>query len=131
MRRAAALVAGITIATIFGLGGIGTAAAVSPALKIEPGAKWTLEVGGGGCVVDTFHSNGTFTGDKYGDSGTWTGGGRTIDVKVTAGGDDDLVFKGTFTRTPVIEYTGRIRVYLPEGTGRLVKGVVKFHGNTC
>ena len=49
LRRAAAITAGLAMATAFGLAGAAVASAAAPALKIKPGATWTIEVNGGGC----------------------------------------------------------------------------------
>jgi hypothetical protein len=133
LRRAAVTVAGLAMATSFGLAGAGVASAAAPALKVKPGSQWTLEdhgiEGTGGCEVDTMASNGTFTSDLFGDSGTWSGGGATITVTWTAGSDNGVVFTGTFTKTPRKEYRGSLTDGDP---GLFIKGVVNsFHGQTC
>jgi hypothetical protein len=125
--------AGLVMAASFGLAEAGVSSAAVPAVQhVLPGSKWTLEDNnGGGCEVDTFQASGTFTSDLFGDSGTWIGGGATIKVKWTAGQDTGFVFKGTFTRTPVKEYTGTLNGPPGPGTGQLVKGVVSFNGHSC
>jgi hypothetical protein len=49
LRRAAVVAAGLAMATSLGLAGAGTASAAAPALKIKPGATWTIEINRGGC----------------------------------------------------------------------------------
>ena len=134
LRRTAVIVAGLAMATSFGLAGAGAASAAAPALKVKPGSHWTLEdhgiEGTGGCEVDTMASNGTFTSDLFGDSGTWSGGGSTITVTWTAGSDNGVVFTGTFVRTPTTkEYKGSFNT---GDLGLLIKGVVhSFRGQIC
>lgn len=133
VRRVAVIAGGLAMATSFGLAGAGAASATAPALKVKPGSEWTLEDHGiehtGGCEVDTMASNGTFTSDLFGDSGTWSGGGSTITMTWTTGEDNGATFNGTFTKVPVDEYRGGLSDGDP---GLLVKGVVhKFHGQTC
>ncbi len=133
LRRAAVTVAGLAMATSFGLAGAGAASAAAPALKVKPGSHWTLEYHGvegtGGCEVDTMASNGTFTSDLFGDSGTWSGGGATITVTWTAGQDNTLVFTGTFTKTPRREYKGSFNTGF---SAVFVEGVVhSFKGQIC
>jgi hypothetical protein len=120
------------MAVSLGLSG-GVASATAPALKVQPGSRWTLEDHGiehtGGCEIDTMRANGTFTSDLFGDSGTWSGGGRTITMTWTAGSDSGVTFSGTFTRTPVKEYSGSLST---GDLGVLVKGIVHtFHGQVC
>ena len=127
LRRTAVTVAGLAMATSFGLAGAGTASAAAPTLKVKPGSQWTLEdhgiEGTGGCEVDTMASNGTFTSDLFGDSGTWSGGGSTITVTWTAGSDNGTIFTGTFTKTSRKEYTGS---FSTGDLGLLIKGEVNF-----
>jgi hypothetical protein len=134
MRRAAAIVGGLALATSFGLAGAGVSSAAVPALKVQPGSKWTFEDHGiehtGGCEVNTFASNGTFTSDLFGDAGTWSGGGATLSMTWTAGEDTFVKFNGTFTKTATVkEYKGGIST---GDAGAVVKGIVHtFHGQTC
>ncbi len=133
LRQAAMTLAGLAMAAGFGLAGAGAASAAAPALKVKPGSQWTLEdhgiEGTGGCEVDTMASNGTFTSDLFGDSGTWSGGGATITVTWTAGDDNGVVFTGTFTKTPRKEYRGSLNT---GDSGLFIKGVVhSFHGQIC
>ena len=87
--------------------------------------NWTAEDGSSyNCEVDTFATSGTFTGDKDGDTGKWRGGGTTITMKWTAGGAVGLVFRGTFTKTPVKEYAGTFSLDGQNTPGVLVKGAV-------
>ena len=133
LRQAAMTLAGLAMAAGFGLAGAGAASAAAPALKVKPGSHWTLEYHGvegtGGCEVDTMASNGTFTSDLFGDSGTWSGGGATITVTWTAGDDNGVVFTGRFTKTPRKEYRGSLNT---GDSGLFIKGVVhSFHGQIC
>ncbi len=132
LRRAVVVVGGLAMATSLGLAGVGVASAAVPALKVKPGSQWTLEYHGvegtGGCEVDRMASNGTFTSDLYGDSGTWSGGGSTITMTWTAGDDSGVTFSGTFTKTPTKEYKGSFNTGF---TAALVKGVHSFKGQHC
>jgi hypothetical protein len=127
LRRATVFAAGLTVATSFALGGAGGASATVPALKIRPGATWTIVANGGGCQLDVFAANYTFTSPDpqyHGDAGTWSGGGSTIKMKWTAGDNTGLTFKGTFTTTPVKEYVGSFGGLGGGFTGALLKGAV-------
>ena len=127
LRRGAVIAAGLALAASFGLAGVGTASAAAPALKIQNGATWTIELNGGECQLDHFSSQGTFASpdpEFQGDAGTWSGGGPTITMKWTAGDDTGLKFKGTFTRQPVKEYLGKFGGIAKGSTGQLVKGAV-------
>lgn len=119
LRRMAVLAAGLGV----GLAGASAASAASTALHITAGSKWTAEmkISGGGCEVDKFAANHTFS-SKDGDSGTWSGGGKTISMLWTAGGATNTTFSGTFTKTPVEKYVGTF----DSGSypGWLVKGAV-------
>ena len=132
LRRAAAIAAGLAMATSFGLAGAGMASAAAPALKIKPGATWTFESSARGCEHDVFHSSGVFVADNGG-SGTWTGGGSTISMDWEAGNNIGMTFSGHFvsTTTPV-EYSGPLGGIGAGYNGKLVKGAVRsFHGETC
>ena len=88
LRRAAAIATGLAMATSFGIAGAGMASAAVPTLKVHNGATWTIEVNGNGCQLDVFHSNYRFFSPEpqyHGDAGTWSGGGKTIKMKWTAG----------------------------------------------
>jgi hypothetical protein len=43
LRRSVAIVGGLVMATSFGLAGAGVASAAVPALKVQPGSRWTFE----------------------------------------------------------------------------------------
>lgn len=132
LRRTAVLAAGLALTASIGLVGAGAASAASPALKIKNGAQWTNEVNGGLCEVQTFSSNGTWTSDLYGDSGTWSGGGDRIDIKWTGGDEAGLTFHGPFTTTPTKEYSGKFGGFGVGATGQEVKGVVSsWNGVNC
>jgi hypothetical protein len=134
LRRSAAMVSGLAMATSLGLAGAGVASAAAPALKVKPGSHWTFEDHGiehtGGCEVDRMSANGTFRSDLFGDSGTWSGGGTTITMTWTAGDDHGVVFTGTFTSTTrVKEYKGSLNT---GDLAVLLEGVVHtFHGQSC
>jgi hypothetical protein len=132
LRQAGMIAAGLAMATTAGLVGVSVASASTPALKIKPGSLWTTELKGGGCEVDTFNSNGTFTSDLGGEFGTWSGGLHTLAVTWTGGTDEGLKFSGTFTRAPVKEYHGTFTFGVSQGKGQIVKGAVAtWNGNTC
>jgi hypothetical protein len=129
--RWAMVASGLAMATSFGLTGAGIASATAPALKIKPGATWTIEIKGAGCEQEVFQSNGTFA-SKDGDAGIWSGGGSTISMSWTTGVIAGLSFNGHFvsTTTPV-EYKGALGG-LRTGHAKLVKGAVAtFNGQTC
>ena len=125
LRRAAAITAGLAMATACGLAGAGTASAAAPALKIKPGATWTIEVNGGGCELEVFNTTTHhFTSDAGGDKGTWSGGGSTVGMTWKHGADAGLKFSGTFVvGSSPKEYTGSFSVNF-RNTGQLVKGAV-------
>ncbi len=124
LRRAVMMAAGLALTASVGLPGIGAASASGPVLHIKPGSKWTAEVnGGGGCEVDTFAANHTFSGGLYGDKGLWSGGRNKITMTWTAGYVTGLTFTGTFTKTPTKEYVGNFGG-ITAATGQLVKGAV-------
>jgi hypothetical protein len=129
--RWAMVASGLAMATSFGLTGAGIASAAAPALKIKPGATWTLEIKGAGCEQEVFQSNGAFA-SKDGDAGIWSGGGSTISLSWTTGVIAGLSFNGHFvsTTTPV-GYKGALGG-LRTGHAKLVKGAVaSFNGQTC
>lgn len=127
IRRAVAVATGLAMATTFGLAGTGVATAAAPALHVHNGSQWTAEFGDqGGCEVDTFASNGTFTGHD-GDAGTWSGGGKTLSMTWTMGPAKGLGFRGTFTKTPKEEYKYTINGV----TSRVVQGIHSYKGQTC
>ena len=94
MRRRTGGVAAALImaATLAWTGSVASAA--QPAVKTKPGSQWTFGIKGGACEVETFAAGGTFTSDLYGDSGTYTGGGSSIQMHWTAGGDAGLTYSG-------------------------------------
>jgi hypothetical protein len=111
LRRAAAIAAGLVMATSFGLAGAGLASASAPALKIKPFATWTVEfkVGNKGtCEQVSFNTFvNTFVSDYEDEAGTWSGGGSTISMTWTAGPDVGAVFTGHFvSTTKPVEYKG-------------------------
>ncbi len=133
MRRIGVAAGGLAIAAALGLVGAGSASA-APALKIKNGAEWTIEVNNAECEVQTFSSNGTWTSDRNGDAGTWSGGGETIHIKWITGLEDGLTFKGTYTKTPTKEYSGKFggMAHGAGVTGQEVKGVVStWDGINC
>ncbi len=102
-RRAAVVVAGLVMATSFGVAGAGVASAVSPDNNIKAHSIWTVEVNGGGCELSQFTLAGkTFVSDLGSDAGTFTGGGtgKTFTMTWTTGGDAGLTFSGHFVSSP-------------------------------
>jgi hypothetical protein len=138
LRRAAVIGAGLTMGMSFGLAGAGMASAAVPALKIQNGAIWTLEVNGGGCQQDKFNAtthhfkavNPLFGGDK----GTWTGGGSGNTLMTwTQGSDAGGHFGGGFqVGSSPKEYEGTFVNGDFIATAWLVKGAVtSFNGLPC
>jgi hypothetical protein len=134
VRRAAMVASSLALATSFGLTGAGMASAAAPALKIKPGAIWTLEMRHGACEHDIFdlifHQ---FTSDRYGDGGVWSSGGSTINMIWTVGASSGVTFSGDFvsTTTPV-EYKGSLNDGGAIIKTKVVKGAVSnFDGFTC
>ncbi len=72
---------------------------------VTPGGSWTLQVESGFCEVQTFHMGGTWTADNYGDTGTWTGGGKTLDENFTGGEDAGGCIATTYSKTSK-DYSG-------------------------
>jgi hypothetical protein len=134
VRRAAMVASGLALATSLGLTGAGMASATVPALKIKPGAIWTLEVRHGACEHDTFDLTfHQFTSDRYGDGGVWSSGGSTINMIWTVGASSGVTFSGDFvsTTTPV-EYKGSLNDGGAIIKTKVVKGAVSnFDGFTC
>lgn len=103
MKRIGAVTAGAALAASFGFAG--AAGAATPPPNTGPGSVFTLELGefqanpgahSYACNVLTFGAGGTFTGSRYGDSGTYRVSGDTISIRYTAGADYPSVFKGTW-----------------------------------
>ena len=117
LRRVTLIGAGLAMATSIGLTGAGSASATG--LKIHNNSVWTMRTSDGGCELEEFGSNGTFTsgGNNNGDAGTWSGGEATIKMKWTAGGAAGLKFKGHYAAKV---YSGSLNQ--PGGTGELIKG---------
>ena len=121
MRRAAAIAAGLAMATTFGLAGAGMASAASPGLKIKPNAIWTLEVKNGPCDEVQFNGPTTFVGVHTSEVGTWSGGGSKISM-VWPG---DVTFHGHFvSTTKPVEYKGSLSVGAATVKAKVVKGAV-------
>ncbi len=136
LRRAAVITAGLAMATSFGLASATIASAAVPTLKIKPNATWTFEVTGAGCEQETFNTvTHHFISDLAGDKGTWSGGGgTTVSMSWTAGGDAGVNFFGRFvSTTKPVEYKGPISAGgATQGHAKLVKGAVKsFNGSSC
>jgi hypothetical protein len=95
------LTAGVLAVTGLGLlGGApagASAAASSAAQHVKAGSKWTFEITGQGCEVQTFGSGKTWTADMGGDGGKYRGGAATIKDVWTTGSDAPAIFKGTYT----------------------------------
>jgi hypothetical protein len=126
LRRAGVLAAGLAIAASVGPAGAGAASAATPSNHIASGAIWSFVVKGerSFCEQDTFSSSGTFTADKYRDSGIWSGGGGTIAMKWKTGESSPSTFTGTFTKTPVKEYKGTALFMGLTFSAKLVKGAL-------
>ena len=115
-----------------GLAGAGAASAASPALHIANGSKWTMELNGAACGVETFTPTHKFTSDLFRDKGTWNGGGATMFMTWKKGADAGATFSGMFSKTPVKQYVGTFGGHLAGYTGQLVEGVVaSFDGYAC
>jgi hypothetical protein len=101
-------------------------------LHVKPGGTWTSEAVGNGCQIQTFAAGNTWTGDNFGDSGTYAGGGKKITTTDTAGNDTTLVFSGSYVKAKK-RYTGTFNARDSiTATGQLVKGAVStWHGHTC
>jgi hypothetical protein len=125
IRRVAMVATGLAMAGSFGLGGAATSGATG--LKITPGSHWTSETKNHGCEIETFKANGTFKSDD-GNTGTWSGGGKTVTMTWTSGPPNGLVFNGTFTKSPTKRYVGTFDTY----KSQLVPGAQRtYQGSTC
>jgi hypothetical protein len=125
LRRVAVLAAALAATAGVGWAGVGAASAASPALKIKPNGIWTLLIKAvPGCEEDQFDTvTHTFSSDNFADSGTWSGGGSTINMAWTVGADKGLTFNGHFvSSTSPVEYKGLVSSGNTKGT--LVKGPV-------
>jgi hypothetical protein len=134
-RRAGVIAAGLSMATSFGLAGAGTTSAATPAHKIKPNATWTVEAGNAACEQAVFNTTTHhFTSDRFGDKGTWSGGGSKLSMTWKAGTHSGVTYSGDFvsTTTPV-EYKGLAN----DGNGitirtKVVKGAVtSYRGLPC
>ena len=117
--------AGVLAVTGFGVlaGGAGASVPASPAGQhVTTGSKWTLEVGSD-CLVQTFGAGHTWTADKYGDGGKYSGGAATIKEVWTTGEDAPSIFKGTYS-SAAKGYTGKFRSVGGSAKAKLVKGAV-------
>jgi hypothetical protein len=138
LRRAALVAAGLAMSAGVGLAGVGTAsaagggltgtansvAAAAPATKHLTPGTWTVKVHLAGCEVISIATNGTFTADKFSDSGVWAGGGNSVALSWTAGSDTGLLFSGAYQATSPVSYKGS---YGGSGfglKGSLVKGAL-------
>ena len=134
VRQSAMVASGLALATSLGLTGAGVASAAVPALKIKPGAIWTLEMRHGACEHDTFDPTfHQFTSDRYGDGGVWSGGGSMISMIWTVGASSGVTFSGDFvsTTTP-FKYKGSVNDGGAIIRTKVVKGAVSsFDGFTC
>jgi hypothetical protein len=104
-----------------------TAAASTTTQTIaRPGSFWTVQAGKLGCENVKFLGGHEFVADLAGDEGTWvepTHG--TINMKWTAGGEANTVFKGTFS-SGANHYNGHI-VFdggAPAGPAKLIPGTL-------
>lgn len=102
-----------------------SAVAAHPGLKVKSGSEWSTSWSGQ-CEVDTFDSTDhTFVSDIDGDSGTWSGGGKTLDMEWTAGANEGLKFKGTYTKATDPYYSGKFKLYgSSQGTGLVEEGAL-------
>jgi hypothetical protein len=102
------------------------------AAHVKPGGTWTSEADGNGCEIQAFGAGHTWTGDNFGDSGTYAGGGKKITMTDTAGTDTSLVFSGSYS-TATKQYTGTFSGRDDiTAKGQLVKGTVaNWDGHTC
>ena len=126
LRRAAVMVAGLVMATSFGVAGAGVASAVSPANNIKAHSIWTVEVKNDGCELVQFTLAGhTFVSDLGGDAGTFTGGGSTATFTMswTTGSDTGLTFSGHFVSSPK-EFKGTFGGIVAGLKGKVVLGEV-------
>jgi hypothetical protein len=122
MLRRVALVA-LALAATAGFSATGSASAATLG-HIKNGSTFTVEHSNSACVVVVFSSNGTWSADAFNDAGTWFAPSvSTVDMKWTAGLDNGLKFKGTWTTTPVKEYVGTFSG-IGSGAALLVKGAV-------
>jgi len=132
----AGLAAGLTVVMIVGGVGSGVGASVRPTIQIRPGSVWTLKsdgvLPGNECEVQTFGSirakhhppinKGTWTADKYGDSGIYVGRhGNQVSESWQTGVDEGLEMIG--------KYNAKLKGYRVEfesfgsgGKGVLVRG---------
>jgi hypothetical protein len=132
MARLALMMA--ALATVVGIAATAVVGPPGPvaALHVKPGSTWTSEADGNGCEIQTFAAGHTWTGDGFGDSGTYTGGGTKITTTDTAGNDTSLVFSGSYSKAKK-QYTGTFNGRDSiTATGQLVKGAVSsWDGHTC
>jgi hypothetical protein len=124
MRRGALAVAGLALAISLGLAGSAVSGAAFP---IQAGSRWSVLIppkSDHNCVVLTFSGNHTFRGG-LGDAGKWSGSGNKLTITWTSPNQKHYVLKGTYTTTPVKQFTGTLRVsnFQPNHI-LLIKGIV-------
>jgi hypothetical protein len=132
MARLALMMAGVAMVVGIGVTAVAGSPVPEAAAHVKPGGVWTSEPDGNGCEVQTFAAGHTWTGDGFGDSGTYTGGGKKITTTDTAGNDVTLVFTGSYSKAKK-QYTGTFAGR--DGItakGQLVKGAVStWNGYSC
>jgi hypothetical protein len=94
----------VLVAFVAALGWVPATGAAAPApsqsasSSIRPGSSWTFRLEGGGCEIDTFHANGTFT-TAGSDRGVFRVNGSNLRMRWTHGGNATTSFAGVFTRS--------------------------------
>jgi hypothetical protein len=107
------------------------------AVKIKPGAVWTIEANFNKsdniCEVETFEAHHSFRADLYGDVGTYKLHGKKLSEKWTGGESKTLTFTGKY-KASRHEYVGKFGGYAKKlhASGQLVPGSrTSWMGETC
>ena len=122
-RRAGMIGAGlIAAATLAWPGGVATAA--QPAAKVKVGSQWTLVEVGSGCEILNFKTADRFAADFFGDKGTYTSVGKTLNLLWKRGNNAGATFTGTYVKKTIDgpEYQGSFGGPLTGHVGGLLEG---------
>jgi hypothetical protein len=118
MKLVKVLAAAVVMLT--GLGFTAGEASAQPTVEgIVYGSQWTVAFEGNCFETVTFYTH-TFVADRYGDSGTYTGGTSTLQMKWTEGGDKPDTFAGVYSRSRMGylgRFDGRHRGSVTKGAG--------------
>jgi hypothetical protein len=123
---------GLTLSAGLVLVGIGALPADAAVLHVKPGQQWTAYANGSACEVVTIQAGHKFveTSGSFTDSGTYTGGARTITLSWTAGVDSGTTMTGHWNGVAK-DYNVRYNGGILTGSGTFNKGSDPLGRGTC